>query len=332
MSASDNQAQSEQEIVSEVPFRSVTPNDRKHKYEEGGDLAHECTSSRASKCQRSNSLGSYFVPIVPSVENSVQESQLQFDELEIVDTVNSSCQQPESVFHFIPVTDSNHTNRARQDESRVSLCSDSKCTSNFADEHVLSCSHPSCDDLNSDPRFFQSQSAPAQLLTDESEHLLLNPSVTTNTSPNPAFPAISEASPKSPSKVTSASDFEYKLFDVSSAEKRRRVSTSTAREDVNAEDFDNYTTGNAHLFFSLTSSFLFCFFRAVTGDHVTITIASFCVCQQALLFSFLHFFRFVYLYAQANPPCATPLAAASLPAVALSETITLQGPALLVAK
>jgi len=229
-------------VVSEMSVRSVTPNDRKHKYEEEIGLTHDGTTSRAAKCPRSNSLGSYFVPIVPSIENSVQESQLQFGELEIVYTVNSSCEQPESVFHFIPVIDSNNTNKSStlQDESRVSLYSDSKCTSNFTSEHVLSCSHPSCDDLNSDPRFFQSQSAPAQLLTDESENILHTTTFTINA---PTFPATLEATAKSPVKVTSTSDSEFKLFDVSSAEKRRILNTSTAREDVNTEEFDNYTTG-----------------------------------------------------------------------------------------
>ncbi len=246
MELSDMQVRGDQElVVSEMSLRSVTPNDRKHKYEEEIDLTRDGATPRAAKCSRSNSLGSYFVPIVPSIESSVRESQLQFGELEIVDTVDSSCEQPESVFHFIPVIDSNNTNKSStlQDESRVGLYSDSKCTSNFASEHVLSCSLPSCGDLNSDPRFFQSQSAPALLLTDESENILHTTTLTINA---PTFPATHEATEAtSPVKVTSTLDSEYTLFDVSSAEKRRRLNPSIAGDDVNAEEFDNYTTGTA---------------------------------------------------------------------------------------
>uniref|UniRef100_A0A7S3HKL5 Uncharacterized protein n=1 Tax=Spumella elongata TaxID=89044 RepID=A0A7S3HKL5_9STRA len=90
----------------------------------------------------------------------------------------------------------------------------------------------------------QSQSAPAQLLTDESEHILHTTAITNH---SPPFPATLEATAKSSVKVTSTSDSEFKLFDVSSAEKRRRLNASTAREDVNAEEFDNYTTGESSL-------------------------------------------------------------------------------------
>eukprot|EP01032_Pedospumella_encystans_P015944 gene15944-18211_t len=172
MESAGSQVRDDQEFaVSEMSVRSVTPNDRKHKYEEEVDVPHDGTTSRAAKCPRSNSLGSYFVPIVPSIENSVQESQLQFANV-------------------------------------------------------------------------QSQSAPAQLLTDESENIL---HTTTITNHSPPFPATLEATGKSSVKVTSTSDSEYKLFDVSSAEKRKRLNTSTAREDVNAEEFDNYTTGESSL-------------------------------------------------------------------------------------
>lgn len=86
----------------------------------------------------------------------------------------------------------------------------------------------------------QSQSAPAQLLTDESELKNNTPSF------NPSSVTL-EATPKSPLKVTSTTDFEYKQFDISSAEKKRKLNPSTTRDDVNAEEFDNYTTGESSL-------------------------------------------------------------------------------------
>lgn len=258
MNLPDNQKESDQGIVvSEMPVRSVTPICRKHKYEEEADLTCEYSVTSPAKCQRSNSFGSYFVPIVPSIENSVQETQLQlFNDLEIVDTVNSSSRQPESLFHFLSVADSNSTNKSsmRQDESHVSLLSaDSKCTSNFTSEHVLlPCSHPSCDDLTSDPRFFQSRSAPALLLTDEAESSYHTTSITTNnatTITSTTFLTPLEATAKTPVQVTSASDFACKLIDVSSAERREGLNSTNVKEDVNAEDFDNYTTGTLHSVF-----------------------------------------------------------------------------------
>eukprot|EP00388_Colpodella_angusta_P045883 GDKK01067550.1.p3 GENE.GDKK01067550.1~~GDKK01067550.1.p3 ORF type:complete len:151 (-),score=23.11 GDKK01067550.1:1037-1489(-) len=88
-------------IVGESTVQNGNPRSRKHKYEEEDDAVAEEGSSNTAKCQRSNSLGSYFHPIVPEIENSVKASQLHFNELEIVDDVIKSPKTPESVFQFV---------------------------------------------------------------------------------------------------------------------------------------------------------------------------------------------------------------------------------------
>ena len=257
--------------VSENVAQNNSPRSRKHKFEEENDGGEE-GSTNIAKCHRSNSLGSYFHPIVPEIENSVKASQLHFNELEIVDDLMTPPKQPESVFQFVNSLEHSTSKNFYMNHETA----ESKFTSNCASDHAMY-SSSACDDVNHDPRFFQSQSAPALLLTcDDDARASPNTSTTSyaphNPTSNPSTHSSTHPSSESAAKnkVNTHPGFEYKLhgfspstkldradrasaagfnttnsavFDDDEKREKALLSIHTVSEDWNNDDFDALTTG-----------------------------------------------------------------------------------------